>query len=68
MKMTRSEVKKALGMSTDVELAKVFGIGRWAVGQWPANKPIPLLRQYQLRAMYPALFGSVAEQPTKRAA
>lgn len=56
MNMTKREVKTALGKSTDVELAEVFHIGRWAVGQWPDDAPIPPRRQWELRAKYPHLF------------
>lgn len=63
MDMTKREVKKALGIESDAELARFFGIGRWAVGQWPADDPIPSGRQWQARALRPDLFGP---QPAKR--
>lgn len=56
MEMTKRNVKAALGFDTDAELARFFGIGRWAVGQWPDDKPIPEGRQWQLRAKRPELF------------
>jgi len=56
MDMTKASVKRVLQKDTDVELAAVFGIGRWAVGQWPDDKPIPPRRQWELRAKYPHLF------------
>jgi hypothetical protein len=56
MDMTKTAVKKALGLETDAELARFFGISRWAVGQWPADEPIPEGRQWELRARKPALF------------
>lgn len=56
MNMTKQEVKAALGYSTDVELAKLFAIGRWAVGQWKDDEPIPDQRQWELRARFPDLF------------
>lgn len=62
MLMTKAAVKEALGFTTDAELARFFGIGRWAVGQWPENEDIPEGRQWQLRAQRPDLF------PTEKAA
>ena len=54
--MTKTEVKTALGLTTDADLARFFGINRWAVGQWPDEKPIPELRQLQLEKKRPDLF------------
>lgn len=56
MDMTKSGVKRMLGLETDAELARLFGIGRWAVGQWSDDEPIPEGRQWQLRAKRPDLF------------
>lgn len=56
MDMTKSGVKRVLGLETDAELARFFGIGRWAVGQWSDVEPIPEGRQWQLRAKRPDLF------------
>lgn len=59
MHMTKRAVKKALGIETDAALAREFSppIGRWAVGQWPEDEPIPEARQWQLRARHPHVFG-----------
>lgn len=57
MDMTKQAVKSALELETDAELARFFGIGRWAVGQWPLDEPIPEGRQWQARALRPDLFG-----------
>lgn len=64
MEMTKREVKDALGLETDAQLARVFTpeIGRWAVGQWDEDKPIPLQRQWELRAKYPTKFPMPAGQ------
>lgn len=63
MAMTKTEVKKVLNIETDAQLAREFGIGRWAVGQWPDNDPIPDARQWELRAKYPRKFPTpVAER------
>ncbi len=56
MNMTKRAVKAALEMETDAELARFFGIGRWAVGQWEDDESIPEGRQWQLRAKRPDLF------------
>lgn len=56
MDMTKRAVKTALGFETDAQLARFFGIGRWAVGQWPQDDPIPEGRQWQARALRPDLF------------
>lgn len=56
MDLTKRAIKGALGIETDAELARFFGIGRWAVGQWPEDQPIPEARQWQLRAKRPDLF------------
>jgi len=58
MDMTKAAVKAALEIETDAGLAALLGIGRWAVGQWPADKAIPEARQWQLRAMRPDVFGA----------
>ncbi|MCC8492317.1 hypothetical protein TP46_12330 [Xanthomonas citri pv. aurantifolii] len=55
--MTKRAVKKALGLTTDAELARFFGIGRWAVGQWPQDKAMPEGRQWQAKALRPDVFG-----------
>lgn len=58
MHITKRSAKAALGLTTDAELARQFGINRWAVGQWAEDLPIPDGRQWELRAKYPALFPS----------
>lgn len=63
MEMTKREVKAALGIETDADLARQFTppIGRWAVGQWADDKPIPNGRQWELRAKFPGVFGPAPE-------
>lgn len=72
MDMTKRAVKAALGIETDAELARQFTppIGRWAVGQWADDKPIPPGRQWELRAKFPEVFASAsaADQEVPRAA
>lgn len=53
---SKRQVRMRLGFSTDAELAKLFGISRSAVSQWPRGFPIPPLRRYILQQRYPALF------------
>ena len=54
--MTKREVKLALGIERDTDLARIFKVGRWAVGQWQDDQPIPERRQLQLQLWYPKLF------------
>lgn len=71
MKMTKRNVKEALGIKTDAELARQFTppIGRWAVGQWEDDKPIPIGRQWELRAKFPQIFPlEPAVQPDRKVA
>lgn len=60
MDMTKRAVKAALEIETDAALAAYFDIGRWAVGQWPDDEPIPEGRQWELRAKRPDLFPTQA--------
>ncbi|HDS1122994.1 MULTISPECIES: hypothetical protein [Stenotrophomonas] len=53
---SKRQVRTRLGLRTDAELARFFGISRSAVSQWPKDLPIPALRQYILRQRYPHLF------------
>ena len=62
MEMTKRNVKAALGYRTDAELARFFDIGRWAVGQWADESPIPEARQWQARALRPDLFATPADK------
>lgn len=57
MNMTKPEVRKALGLETDSQLADKLGVTRSAISQWPDDAPIPMPRQWQLKAMYPDVFG-----------
>lgn len=56
MDMTKASVKAALGIKTEAELARFFDIRRQAVYQWKDDRPIPALRQYELREKRPDLF------------
>ncbi len=52
----KRQVRMRLGLETDAELARLFGISRSAVSQWPRDYPIPPLRRYMLQQRYPSLF------------
>jgi hypothetical protein len=58
MELTKRQIKVALGIETDADLSRFFGIGRWAVGQWQDDQPIPALRQYEAKAKRPDLFNA----------
>lgn len=68
MDMTKRAIKKALDIQTDADLARFFGIGRWAVGQWPEDDTIPEGRQWQARALRPDLFETPAPTAVDSAA
>lgn len=55
--MTKQQIKARLGMSADVELARLFGITDAAVSQW-GDRPIPSARWLQLKhELRPDVFG-----------
>lgn len=56
MDMTKRDVKQALGLTRDSDLASLFSIKRQAVFLWPADAPIPKARQWELRCRFPKLF------------
>lgn len=59
MDLTKQSLKRALGVTTDAELARLFDISRSAVHQWADNKPIPQGRYWQMKAQRPELFKGV---------
>ena len=56
MDMTKTAVRTALGLATESQLADFLGVTRSAISQWPDDEPIPMQRQWQLRALRPDLF------------
>lgn len=56
MDMSKTAVKRLLGLQADAELARFFGLSRGAVFHWPESEPIPESRQWELRARRPDLF------------
>ena len=67
MNMTKPEVRKALGLETDSQLADKLGVTRSAISQWPDDAPIPMPRQWQLKAMHPDIFGDQRHGQAKAA-
>ncbi|AWH53000.1 hypothetical protein C1924_07335 [Stenotrophomonas sp. ESTM1D_MKCIP4_1] len=61
----KRHVRARLGLGTDAELAKLFGISRSAVSQWPRDVPIPRLRRYMLQQRYPGLFPAETSDQAK---
>ena len=59
--------QQALGLyaGSQTDLAKALGIKPQAVQQWAEDQPIPQLRAYQLRDLWPHVFGV---KPVKRKA
>lgn len=66
MDMTKTEVKFALGLATDAELARFFETSRQAVDKWPDDEPIPKGRQWELRARRPDIFGEPPAVPVSQ--
>ncbi|WP_249330844.1 Cro/CI family transcriptional regulator [Xylella fastidiosa] len=42
----------------DRQLADFFGVSKAAVSKWPENQGMPEVRQWQLRALRPDVFGT----------
>lgn len=68
MNMTKPEVRKALGLETDSQLADLLGVTRSAISQWPDDAPIPMPRQWQLKAMRPDVFAETRPADQQKAA
>lgn len=60
-KITKAEAIAAAG-GTAAALARLLGVRHQAVQQWPADEPIPDLRQYQMREKFPQLFEDLASE------
>ena len=61
----KRQVRTRLGLETDAELARLFGISRSAVSQWPRDFPIPPMRRYMLHLRYPSLFPAEKSDPAE---
>ena len=56
--MTKRDVLSSLNLN-EIQLAELLGVTRSAVNQWPTDDPIPLGRQYELKAKRPDVFWNV---------
>ena len=65
MDITKRQIKEALGLATDVEVAAFFGTSKQAVGAWGDDEPIPDGRKWQAIALRPDVFGE-APAPLQR--
>jgi len=54
--ITKRALKRAIG-AKDADLARFFSVTPSAVSQWPEDLPLPEIRQWQLRALRPDIFG-----------
>lgn len=53
---SKRELRERLEFTTDVEVARFFGISGSAVSQWGEDEPLPELRQLQAARKRPDLF------------
>lgn len=58
-RLTKAQLRDALGVDTDAAVADFFEISRSAVAQWGDGDPIPELRQLQAERKRPDLFPQV---------
>lgn len=59
---TETAIKLA---GTSAELARILGLSRAAISQWPDD--VPLLRVYQLKEKKPEWFTQESQKPKRRA-
>ena len=64
MNTSKADAKRLLGIDTDADLARFFGVTRNAANLWGEAEPLPAARQWQLRALRPDLFATPAEPTT----
>lgn len=57
--ITKRELRRALGETTDAALARFFDISTAAVAQWPEDRPIPERRALFAALKRPELFGAL---------
>lgn len=57
MNITKQQIKDALGLTTDVQVAAFFGTSKQAVGAWGDDEALPEGRQWQAIALRPDIFG-----------
>jgi hypothetical protein len=68
MDITKRQIKEALRLTTDVEVAAFFGTSKQAVGAWGDDDPIPDGRQWQAIALRPDVFDAPAYPAKNKAA
>jgi len=68
MNITKRQIKEALGLATDVEVAAFFGTSKQAVGAWGDEDAIPEGRQWQAIALRPDVFGEPLVKPAEHGA
>lgn len=69
MDITKRQIKDALGIKTDVEVAEFFGTSKQAVSAWGDNDTaIPDGRKWQAIALRPDVFGERPADDLKRTA
>lgn len=68
MNITKRQIKEALGLGTDVEVAAFFGTSKQAVGAWGDDDAIPDGRKWQAIALRPDIFGESPAQPAEQGA
>jgi hypothetical protein len=68
MKLTKRNVKKLLGIRTDADLSRHFGLSRGAAFFWPDNEEIPEAHQLSLMKDRPDVAAMVFNGPQDRAA
>lgn len=68
MNITKRQIKEALGLATDVEVAAFFGTSKQAVGAWGDDDAIPDGRKWQAIALRPDVFGEDPAQPAEQGA
>lgn len=52
-RVTRKTLRKVF--TSEGQAARVLGISRQSIYQWPEGECIPHLREYQLRSMFPKM-------------
>jgi hypothetical protein len=67
-RLTKSQLRSKLDLTSDAALADFFGITRAAIAQWADDKPIPELRQLQAERLRPDVFGGEGPGPRRSGA
>lgn len=54
--ITKKDLRRLLGLDTDAELARYYGISRSSVSEWGDDDPVPELRVLQAMQRNPEKF------------